>query len=360
MTTGGVHQVLASLSYGDAIGNEALVIQKVLRRAGYASDIFAEQVEPRRAAAARPLEDYEALVKAETVCLFHFSIGSAASNLAYHAPHRLVTIYHNVTPAASFAPFHPHLARLCHEGRQELAVFASRTELGLGDSEFNRRELEETGYSRTAVLPYLMDWSGYDAPASPVVGRLYPKDRVNVVFVGRVIPSKKIEDLLGAFAVYQRHYERRSRLLVVGDFRGQERYHRRLTERVAALRLRDVVFTGRVEDDDLRGYYQAADVFLGLSEHEGFCVPLLEAMHFGVPVMAYAAGAVEETLGGGGILLRDKAPDEIAALLDAVVRDAAFRRTVLTTQARALAARRAAEPGTTLLARLAPLLGATA
>jgi L-malate glycosyltransferase len=218
-----VHQLVAALSYGDAIGNEALAIQGHLRRAGFESDIFAERVHPRMAHLARPLWEYGDVSSPETVCLFHFSIGSAAGRLIYHAPDRLVSIYHNITPADWFLGFHPHLAGLCHHGRRELAAFASRTELGLADSEFNRRELEAAGYRRTAVLPIVLDLDGYRRPASPVARRLYDDGRVNVLFVGRIIPNKRIEDLIGVFALYQRHLEPRSRLLLAGDYRGHER-----------------------------------------------------------------------------------------------------------------------------------------
>jgi L-malate glycosyltransferase len=353
-----VHQLVAALSYGDAIGNEALAIQGHLRRAGFESDIFAERVHPRMAHLARPLWEYGAVSSAETACLFHFSIGSAAGRLIYHAPDRLVSIYHNITPADWFLGFHPHLAGLCHHGRRELAAFAARTELGLADSEFNRRELEAAGYRRTAVLPIVFDLDDYRRPVSPVARRLYDDGRVNVLFVGRIIPNKRIEDLIGVFALYQRHLEPRSRLLLVGDYRGHERYYDRLQERVRRLGADEVVFTGHVDDDDLRACYSVGDVFLCLSEHEGYCVPLLEAMAFGLPVIAYDAGAVAETLRGGGILLREKRPEVVAELLGRVHEDGDLRAAVLRTQARALDTVRAIDFSALLQERLAPVLAA--
>lgn len=352
-----VHQLLAALSYGDAIGNEALVIQGLLRRAGFESDLFAERVHPRMAHLARPLWEYEQVSSPQTVCLFHFSIGSAAGRLIYHAPDRLVSIYHNITPAHYFLGFHPHLAGLCYHGRRELAAFAPRTELALGDSEFNRKELEESGYARTGVLPIVLDLSAYQAPPSPVIRRLYHDDRTNLLFVGRIIPNKKIDDLIRVFACYQRYVNPRSRLLLVGDHRGHEKYYDRLQELVRDLRLGEVVFSGHVDDDDLRAYYSVADLFLCLSEHEGFCVPLLEAMSFGLPVLAYDAGAVRETLRGGGLLLTDKTPLTVAELVHDVLTNPGLRQTVLTTQERAMAELRAVDFGALLQQRLAPVLG---
>ena len=352
-----VHQLLAALSYGDAIGNEALAIQKHLRAAGFASDIFAEKVHPRVAHLARPLWEYAEVSGPQTVCVFHFSIGSAAGRLIFHAPDRLVAIYHNITPARFFLGFHPHLAGLCHHGRRELEAFAERTELGLGDSEFNRRELETAGFRRTAVLPIVLDLAKYDRPGSPVIERLYSDARTNLLFVGRMIPNKKIEDLIRVFAAYQRYVDPVSRLLLVGDYRGHERYFQRLLEMVDHLRLDEVVFTGQVDDDDLQAYYRAADLFLCLSEHEGFCVPLQEAMVHGVPVVAYDAGAVRETLHGGGVLLRDKSPEVVAELVQRILTDEALRKGVLATQERAVRTLRATDFGALLRERLTPVLG---
>jgi len=351
-----VHQLLAALAYGDAIGNEALAIQRHLRAAGLQSDIFAEHVHPRMATRARPLSDYALVSSPETVCLFHFSIGSAAARLAFHAPDRLVAIYHNITPAEWFLGFHPHLAGLCYHGRRELAAFALRTELALGDSEYNRRELEAAGFARTGVLPIVLDLDAYRRPPSPVARRLFDDGRTNIVFVGRVIPNKKIDALIAVFALYQRLFDVKSRLLLVGDYRGHEKYFGRLQELVRARGAQEVVFTGQVDDDELRAAYASADLFLCLSEHEGYCVPLVEAMAFGVPVIAYDTGAVRETLRGGGVLLRDKAPAEVAALVARVLGDGALRARILETQARAIAEVRATDFGALLLERLRPVL----
>jgi glycosyltransferase involved in cell wall biosynthesis len=354
--TAPVHQLLATLSYGDAIGNEALAIRSHLRRAGFESEIFAESVHPRMALEARPLWQYQDVASAESVCLFHFAVGSAAGPLAFEAPGRLVLLYHNITPAEYFLGFQNHLVGLCYHGRRGLAAFAPRTELALGVSEFNRRELAAAGFQRTGVLPIVLDLEMQRRPPAPVVRRLYQDGCTNILFVGRVIPNKKIEDLLRVFAVYQRRLEKRSRLLLVGDTRGCPHYHDRLLEMVAGLRLDAVVFAGHVDDDELRAYYEVADVFLCLSEHEGYGVPLVEAMAHGVPVVAHAAGAVADTLDGGGVLLETKAPDLVAEVLDRVVRDAALRRAVLATQERVMTRLRATDYGALLLDRLSPVL----
>ena len=175
---------------------------------------------------------------------------------------------------------------------------------------------------------------------------------MNVLFVGRIIPNKRIDDLVRSFAVFQKWVRPRSRLLLVGDHRGFERYLDRLQELVRELRLDEVVFTGQVDDDELYAYYRLADVFLCLSEHEGFGVPLQEAMHFGLPVIAYDAGAVRETLRGGGLLLQDKRPELVADLLDRLTRGGDLRRAVLASQATAIAGIRSTDFGALLRERL--------
>ena len=174
--------------------------------------------------------------------------------------------------------------------------------------------------------------------------------------MGRIIPNKRIDDLIRSFAVFQKWVRPRSRLLLVGDHRGFERYLDRLQELVRELRLDEVVFTGQVDDDELYAYYRLADVFLCLSEHEGFCVPLQEAMHFGLPVIAYDAGAVRETLRGGGLLLQDKRPEVVADLLDRLTRGGDLRRAVLASQATAIAGIRSTDFGALLRERLSPVI----
>lgn len=351
-----VHQLVAALSHGDAIGNQALALQRLLRDAGFESEIFAEAAHPRVAHLARGLERYAAVSAPDTVCLFHFAVGSAAGPLILHAPDRLVVIYHNITPAQHFLGFQNHVLGLCYHGRRQLAAFAPRAELALGVSEFNRRELEAAGFRSTAVLPIVPDLDASRRPASRVVRRLYGDGRSNVLFVGRMTPNKRIDDLIRAFAVFQRRLRPRSRLLLVGDTEGCPHYCDRLRQLVEALGLRDVVFAGHVDDDELRAYYAVADVSLCLSEHEGFCVPLLEAMAAGVPVAAYDAGAVAETLGGAGVLLRDKHPELLAELLALLTADGGLRSAVLAAQARRIAALRAVDYRALLLERLAPVL----
>jgi glycosyltransferase involved in cell wall biosynthesis len=328
--------MLAALSYGDAIGNEALRIQEILREEGFESDIFAESVHPEMAGRARKLWEYRDVSSKDGLLILHFSIGAGVSTFAYHLPDPILLVYHNITPARWFQSFHRHLAGLCYHGRRELSAFGRRVRLAVGDSEFNRSELEAMGFHPTGVLPLLLDSRRLDQFPNEVVLEMFDDGKTNILFVGRVIPNKCFHDLIKVFAFYQRYLDSNSRLLLVGEWVGFEKYHEALTRMVDDLALKDVIFTGHVEDDDLAAYYQVADLFLCLSEHEGYCVPLIEAFRFGVPVMAHDAGAVPETLGGAGILIREKRIEEIAAMAHAVVNDEELAAKIVEGQDRVL------------------------
>lgn len=332
-----VHQVVAALSPGDAVGNEALAFQRLLRARGYASEIYAGILAPEMTSLGRPFAEYPENAEARgAVSIFHFAIGNPVVQGVLRRSEPLILRYHNVTPHDFFLGFNGHLVGLCYHGARSLPEFVPRTTLALAVSEFNRLDLERAGFPRTAVLPLALNRTALAEPPDPVVASRFRDGRKNLLFVGRVAPNKKIEDLVRAFCAYQRYVEPESRLFVVGDGRGHENYTRRLDELVSHLRVDEVVFTGAVTQSELNAYYGLAHGFLCLSEHEGYGAPLVEAMHFGLPVIAYDAGAIRETLQGGGILLAEKKPEEIAELLGMVMTPGPLREAVLETQARAL------------------------
>jgi L-malate glycosyltransferase len=347
-----VHQVLATLGYGDAIGHEVLGIQRVLRRAGYASEIYVETADPRLEDLTLDYREMVGSVTPDDILIHHFSIGSRASRTAYALPGRMALVYHNITPPEYFIGVHKDLVKLCFRGRRELTAYITRCELALGDSEYNRQELEALGFSTTGVLPVVPDFSHLDAApgaASEPFGARFDDEVTNVMFVGRVIPNKKFEDVIRAFHVYRTRFNPRSRLLLVGSYGGFERYLAMLQSLVAKLGTSDVHFLGHVSNEELSALYDTADVFLCASEHEGFCVPIVEAFHKRVPVLAYAATAVPATMDGGGVLYHTKDPHEIARLIDAVVDDARLEDAVLDSQDAALSRLQARDFGATLL-----------
>ena len=336
MSRGRVHQVLATLGYGDAIGHEVLGIQRALVGAGYESEIFVETADRRLEHMTTDYRDMVGAVAPEDVLVHHFSIGSRASRTAYALPGRMVLVYHNITPPEYFIGVHKDLVTLCFRGRRELTAYVGRCDLALGDSEYNRAELESLGFQPTGVLPVVPDFSHLDVEPDALSAGPFDDGWTNVMFVGRVIPNKKFEDVIRAFHVYRTRHNPRSRLLFVGSYSGFERYLAMLTGLVARLGTPDVHFLGHVTNEELTALYDVADLFLCASEHEGFCVPIVESFSKGVPVLAYAATAVPATMDGGGVLYGTKDPFEIARLMDAILDDRGVEDAILASQDAAL------------------------
>ncbi|CAN5598354.1 glycosyltransferase family 4 protein [soil metagenome] len=344
-----VHQVLATLGYGDAIGHEVLGIHRVLRAAGYESNIFVETADPRLEELTIDYREMVGAISAEDVIIHHFSIGSRASRTAYALPGRMVLVYHNITPPEYFIGVHKDLVKLCFRGRRELTAYVARCSLALGDSEYNRQELVQLGFPTTGVLPVVPDFDHLDVSPDARLAAAFDDEWTNVMFVGRVIPNKKLEDVIRAFHMYRTRFNPRSRLLLVGSYGGFEKYLAMLHALVARLGTPDVHVLGHVSNEELTALYDVADLFLCASEHEGFCVPLIEAFYKRVPVLAYAATAVPATMDGGGVLFSTKDPLEVARVMDAIVDHRGVEAAVLASQDAALDRLRDKDFGGTLL-----------
>jgi glycosyltransferase involved in cell wall biosynthesis len=336
VSAGRVHQVLATLGYGDAIGHEVLGIQRVLQAAGYESEIFVETADRRLEHLTTDYREMVGRVGPDDVLIHHFSIGSRASRTAYALPGRMALVYHNITPPEYFLGVHKDLVKLCFRGRRELTAYIPRCELALGDSEYNRAELDQLGFANTGVLPVVPDFSHLDVEPNAMTAGPFDDGWTNIMFVGRVIPNKKFEDLIRAFHVYRTRYNPRSRLLLVGSHGGFEKYLTLLHGLVARLGTRDVHFLGHVSNEELTALYDVADLFLCASEHEGFCVPLIESFYKRVPVLAYAATAVPATMDGGGVLYDSKDPFEVARLMAAILDDLDLEDAIVASQDAAL------------------------
>ena len=344
-----VHQVLATLGYGDAIGHEVLGVQRVLRGAGYSSEIFVETADPRLEQLTIDYREMVGAVAPDDVLIHHFSIGSRASRTAYALPGRMAIVYHNITPPEYFIGVHKDLVKLCFHGRRELTAYVDRSDLALGDSEYNRQELEALGFRETGVLPVVPDFIHLDGGIDRALASGFDDGHTNVMFVGRVIPNKRFEDVIRAFHVYRTRHNPRSRLLLVGSYSGFEKYLAMLHGIIAKLGTPDVHFLGHVSNEELTALYEVADLFLCASEHEGFCVPLIEAFYKRLPVLAYAATAVPATMDGGGVLYETKDPGHVARIMEAVLDAPEVEDAILASQDAALSRLRARDFGGTLL-----------
>jgi len=332
-----VNQWVPAAHQGDAIGDSARRVRDILRGAGHQSDLYALTIDEELRGDVLPFAADGA--RQGDVTIFHFALPSPMTEAFAGLDHGRVLQYHNITPAQFFAPYDPGLFRLASLGRRELATLVGRVELALGDSEFNREELERLGFDRTGVMPIAVNTERItDAPRRPALEKILSDGLVNILFVGRIAPNKRIEDHIRLAEVYKRYIDSYYRFIFVGRYDGLPRYYaqvRALIDEYQMLPDR-FWFTGPVPDADLAAFYRWADVYVSLSEHEGFCVPLVEAMAANVPVLAYAAGAVPETLGGAGVLFTPKDLELAAEAMGMLVYDRPFRQSVLEGQRRRL------------------------
>jgi glycosyltransferase involved in cell wall biosynthesis len=353
----GIHQLLAGFTFGDAISNYARELQRIIRSWGHPSEIFAPApaIEPKVRHLCRPHTEHAAVGGKGNILIYHFSIGSVASAYYAVAPDARIMIYHNITPDRFFSVLNPEFGALLAAGRREMEELRGATPLALAVSEYNRRELEAAGFSSTGIIPLTLDWSSLDGSPSRSLLLKYRAARDSLIFVGRLVPNKKIEDLLKTFHHYKLIKPAAS-LFLVGKETGQEAYAEYLRSVIRELELPDVVFTGHISHREWLSYYRLGKVFLCLSEHEGFCLPLLEAMHFGLPVMAYAAAAIPDTLGSAGVLIREKNYPETAEMAAELCDNRELREAVVKKQRERLAAFKSLPVGDILRDHLQPWL----
>lgn len=333
MTQGVLHQFVPTFEPG-AVGAHMLQVRRLAHDLGLESECFAEHVHPSLRSVGRDFRDYGTRVAARPgdIVVYQTAIGSTVADFVLARPGRLVVNYHNITPERFFAPWEPGIVYGLTWGRAQVATMAERAELGVAVSAYNAGELVTYGYGRTEVVPILLDLGVFgEAVADPaLLERLVERSTgARWLFVGRVAPNKAIEDLVKALAVYRRAYDPRATLRVVGA-PSSGTYLAALKAFTGALGLDGAVtFPGGASDTELAAELLAAQVYVCTSDHEGFCVPLLEAMHHGLPIVAYGSTAVPETLGSGGLCLADKAPTTVAAAVARVLGDDALRQALV-------------------------------
>ena len=327
-----IHQFLPTLAANDAIGMHVMRLRSLLRDAGFGSEIFAEDIHDEMRGEAHPYLDYRRYVQtpSDAWLLYHSSTGSQMAEFLVEQDVPLLIDYHNITDARYFERWAPVIAQRMRDARDQLYRIAPKARFAVADSSFNRLELEEAGCPRTAVAPILIDFDDYRAePHARTLARLRrerSRGGTRWLFVGRMAPNKCQHDVIAAFATYRKVFDPKAQLTLVGGMTTRS-YWRALEALAREFELgRDaLVLADLVPFPALLAHYLTADVFVCLSEHEGFNVPVLEAMHFGVPVVAYAVTATPETVGDAGLLLEDKDPLVVAAAVDRVVKDPALR-----------------------------------
>ena len=322
-----INQFHSGTAVGDAVTNQMLMICDLLRKRGYKSHIYAQFIAEELRDKIRPIEKYKG--DSENILLIHHSMGFDGFEKIIALPDKKAIIYHNITPEAFFDD--EYTKGYIRKGLWQVAEYRKHVSYAIADSNYNRQELLRFGYRQVDVMPVHISVSRFDSIQADQ--KLLEKfsDRTNILFVGRIVKNKCQEDVLRAFALYHRSFDPTSRLIFVGDTGGGYIQQLQALSRYLGLE-KDVIFTGKVTEEALKAYYQSAKLFLCMSEHEGFGVPLLEAMTLGVPVIAYHSSAIPETMGGAGILLLDKNPKKTAALMEAVLQDETLRQKIIKKQ----------------------------
>jgi len=332
-----VDQLLAGFAEGDAISNEARGLRAMLRRMGFDSEIYADEarVAPSARGHCRLLAEYHGTPN--DVVLHHYAIASPTTRSFLQAPARKVLVYHNITPAEFFTGFDDDVVRQLQTAREELRDVAGRSDAVWAVSRYNASELERAGVPRVRVFPLLFAREGPGPLPDPAILRRFAAPLTNILFVGRMAPNKCVEDLIQAFAWYQR-INPFSRLILVGSRHSTPRYFSMLRMFAGELDLANVCFENYAAPEGMSAYYRLAHVFISASRHEGYCLPLLEAMEQDIPVIARSVGGMPEAMDGAGVLYEDLDPGELAELIHRVVSDTALREAILASQRRRMEA----------------------
>ena len=329
-----IFQVLPSIAFGDAVSNDALAIHDLLRIKGYETQIYSEGIcsKLQKERIINPLSHLPDLYSNDII-LYHLAIGTEFNNIISTLKCKKIAIYHNITPPEFFEDYSQLYVDLCKLGLDQVKKLNNTFDYVLADSDFNKQDLVNMGFTaKINVLPILIAFEDYEKKPSKYIMKKYEDDFQNLIFVGRVAPNKKHEDLIRFYEAYKRNINPKSRLILVGSYEGMDLYKERLDNYIKALGVKDVIFTGKIPFSEILAYYKVANLFMCTSEHEGFCVPLVEAMYFDVPIIAYNSTAIPWTLGDSGVLMHRKDDMDWSLMINKLLTDFDYREQVLIKQ----------------------------
>ena len=329
-----INQWVPAAHRGDAVGDSARRVRDLLRARGFDSNIYALSIDDNLRDDVLPFDHVSS--HAGDATILHFAVPSIMSTKLTQLKSRTIIQYHNITPAYFFAPYDSGIFRIAALGREELKTLVGHVDVALGDSEYNRQELATLGFTSTGVMPIIVDTERITgSPGEPALEETLLGDGLaNILFVGRIVPNKKIEDIIRLAEHYKRYVDTDYRFIFVGRTDAVPRYYDTILALIAEYQMpKDrFIFTGTVTESALATYYRASSAYISLSEHEGFCVPLVEAMSADLPILAFGATAIPETLGGAGICFSPKDLEYAAEMLGLLVYDEAVRSKVIAGQ----------------------------
>lgn len=326
-----VIQVVDGYSKGDGVGNAVTAVDELLRKNGYETEIYNHKLPNMLEGSPE-----EELFSEDTVVLYHLAF--VMDPMVRYLPCKKILLYHNITTPELLVGTEEKSRIYCAAGLYDAADTYKYFDAAIADSEYSRQNLISMGWDPKLVkaVPIMVRTENFDREPSQNIIKKYKDGRTNIIFTGRVFPNKKHEDIIFAFAKYKEEYDKDARLLLVGSI-SNSNYYPTLCSYAHQLGVEDdVVFTGHVAFDEYLAYYHVADVFLCMSEHEGFCIPLVEAMYFRIPIVAYNSSAIPYTLGGSGVLVDKKDDQMIASVLNKLICDKSYREEVLQKQDRRL------------------------
>jgi L-malate glycosyltransferase len=325
-----LHQLITGATTGDAITEQALLMRGWLRNLGFHSDIYAWHIHASMEMEVRPLATYRR-ARQEEWAIYRHSIGSEVPDFLAAQSLRLILIYHNITPAEYFEGTDPMRARMARLGREQLHALRAQTALALADSPYNAVDLTRTGYQAVEILPICLPAALYDVAINPILAEALAKHPDHLLFIGRLAPNKRQEDLVRLLYCLRR-IRPQARLYLVGD-RWDVGYDKWIEQLANQLGLEDaVILTGKVSQADMITHFKAAGCYVSMSEHEGFGVPLIESMVLGLPVVAYGVTAVPDTMGDAGVAFHRKAFEPLAELIDLILTDQPLRERIIAQQ----------------------------
>lgn len=329
-----IDQLVPAFHKGDAIGDTAFHMKQFFLSQGFSSEIYCLT---RDSALEDESQFFSSFPQQEPgdITILHFAQPSPLTQALTKLSSRKVMIYHNITPHTYFEGYNPEMVRISRLGREELKSLSPHVELSLADSEYNRQELAALGFINTRVFPLFIDFKKYKKPESDFVFRLFKDDRINILFVGRIVPNKRIDALIKVLFYYKKYISPLVRLIVVGKTSSLPKYYQSLVRLADEFYLKpeEICFTGHIPDEEMFALYKTADVFLSLSEHEGFGLPFVESMIFDLPIIAYNSTAVPQTLGDSGVLIENnECVDKIGELIHLVANDEMLRETLIKSQ----------------------------
>ncbi len=333
-----VIQMIDTLNFGDGVGNVVMQLKGILDDLRIENQIYSKWWDERVADYREDIDKYRPM-KSDLI-IYNFAGKSMILEQVAGYPCRRLIYYHNVTPPEFFRACDPEAYKNCKEGLEQLKENLQRFDGFWAASPFNAMDLISYGadITETDVLPPYFDFEELEnAPYDRKLLHQLQNGEPYILFVGRVAPNKRFEDILRVFENYYRYHSQNIKLYLVGDSAQKNDYTDALYAQVDQMTAKNqVVFTGKVTAKELYSYYRGASVFLCMSEHEGFCMPLLEAQHFGIPTIGYASCAVPDTMGGSGVLLYKRDYALIACLLDSVLHDERLRNSIIEKQGRNL------------------------